>query len=169
MLAIRASELVSEGKSFDEIVSEINGIRNNVQEFVTPVSLEYMKRAGRVKASKAFMGNLMGVKPILISDADGVQTPIKKAKGRKQSMEEIVNLMAEDITEPEKRTIYIANADCKQEEIDYIRDLIKQKINCKDIVPITIGPIIGASIGPDAIGVWSFGKEITYRVGEAKA
>lgn len=169
ILAMHASELVTAGKTFDEIVSEINGMRNNIQEFIAPVSLEYMKRAGRVKASKAFMGNLFNVKPILISDADGVQTPIKKAKGRKQSMEEIVNLMAEAITEPETRTIYIANADCSEEDINYVREQIKAKIKCKDIVPITIGPIIGASIGPDAIGVWSIGKEITYRVGEAKA
>lgn len=167
LLAIHASELVSQGKGFDEIVNEINGMRNNVQEFITVHSLEYMKRAGRVKASAAFFGNLMGVKPILISDADGVQTPCKKVRGRKQSLEEIVNLLADAMDAPEDKTVYIMHADANEEEINYVKDLIKQKIKCKDIAVLTIGPIIGASIGPDALGVWGLGKEITYRVSEA--
>ena len=49
--------------------------------------------------------------------------------------------------------------------MDMLRDLIRKNINCKDIYTVYIGPIIGASIGPDAISVWGFGKEVTYRVG----
>jgi len=29
-----------------------------------------------------------------------------------------------------------------------------------------IGPIIGASIGPDAVGIWGFGEEVTYKIGD---
>ena len=49
--------------------------------------------------------------------------------------------------------------------MDMLRDLIRKNINCKDIYTVYIGPIIGASIGPDAICVFAFGKEVTYRVG----
>ncbi|MBR6102394.1 MAG: DegV family protein [Ruminococcus sp.] len=168
ILAIYASELAAEGKGYDEIVEAVNARRNNVVEYVTVHSLDALKRAGRVKASSAFFGNLMGVKPILISDADGVQTPIKKVRGRANSLEEMVSMMAENMIEPEKQYVYLAHADCSQEELDSIRGMIKAKIPCKGIVTVYIGPIIGASIGPDAIGLWAFGKEITYRVGEAK-
>ena len=168
MLAIYASELAAAGKSYDEIVTATLAARNRVNQFVTVHSLDALKRAGRVKASSAFLGNLMGVKPILISDANGDQTPIKKVRGRTTSLEEIVNLLSESMENPAEQTVYVAHADCNPEELEMIKQLISQKIKCKEICTVYIGPIIGASIGPDAIGIWGFGKEITYKVGEAK-
>lgn len=164
MLGILASELNRQGKSFDEIVETVKARRNNVNQFCTVHTLDFLKRAGRVTASKAFFGNLMGVKPVLIADADGTQTPIKKAKGRVGSFEEVVNLMAEAIEDPEEQYIYLAHADCSEEEVSMLKEMTMRKINCKGIIPIVIGPIIGASVGPDTIGLWAWGKEVTYRV-----
>lgn len=166
MLGILASELNKEGKSFDEIVETVKARRNNVNEFCTVHTLDFLKKAGRVTASKAFFGNLMGVKPILIADADGTQTPIKKAKGRMGSFTEVVNSMAEAIENSEDQYIFLAHADCAQEEVDVLTDMVKAKIPCKGVIPIVIGPIIGASVGPDTIGLWAWGREVTYRVSE---
>ena len=44
--------------------------------------------------------------------------------------------------------------------------MLHAAIPCKDIAVGYIGPIIGASIGPDAFGVWAFGKAVTYAVEE---
>ncbi|MBR6153492.1 MAG: DegV family protein [Treponema sp.] len=168
MLAIHAAELLAAGKSFDEIVAGIKAVRKRVNQFVTVHSLDALKRAGRVKASSAFLGNLMGVKPIIVSDVNGDQTPIKKVRGRANSFEEIVSLLKDAMENPSEETVYVAHADCNPEELEMIKNLISQKIGCKEIRMVYIGPIIGASIGPDAIGIWGFGKEVTYKVGEAK-
>lgn len=164
MLAIKAAELRDEGKNAEEIYSNINAIRNNVCEFITVHTLEYLKRSGRVKATAAFFGNLMGVKPILISDANGVQTPIKKVKGRMNSFNELVSLMAENIVDSENQTIYLVHADCDPSEVEALKDLTLSKIKCKEVLPLYIGPIIGASVGPDTIGLFAFGKEVTYAI-----
>ena len=168
MLAIRASELVRQGKTVDEVYQTVMALRNCVNQYVTVHSLDALHRAGRVKASAAFFGNLMGVKPILISDADGVQTPIKKVKGRMLSFREMVNLMKESIVDGESQTIYLAHADCSEMELDAMKQLILTNLPCREVVSVYIGPIIGASIGPDAIGIWCYGKEITHRVEEVK-
>ena len=168
VLAIRAAELAQEGCAAREIYETVLSLRNRVNQFVTVHSLDALKRAGRVKGSAAFFGNLMGVKPILISDADGVQTPIKKAKGRMNSFKEMVGMLAASITDPETQTVYVAHADCSDAEIEVMKNLIRAEIPCRDIVCVYIGPIIGASIGPDAIGIWAFGNEVTYRVDEVK-
>ena len=168
LLAVHAAELLAAGKSYDEIVSGIIAVRKHVNQFVTVHSLDALKRAGRVKASSAFLGNLMGVKPIIVSDVNGEQTPVKKVRGRAASLEEIVNLMKDAMENPSEQTVYVAHADCNPEELEMIKSFITQKIDCKEIRMVYIGPIIGASIGPDAIGIWGFGKEVTYKVGEAK-
>lgn len=162
MLAIRAAEYRDEGMSAREIYERILAERNTVNEFATVHSLDALKRAGRVKASSAFFGNLLGVKPIIIADANGEQTAIKKVKGRRQSLAEIVNLLKEAITEPEKQRVYIAHADCA-EEAEEVKQMIEEQIPCKEIYVGYIGPIIGASIGPDAVAVLAFGKEVTYK------
>lgn len=166
MLGILATELLWAGKNFEEIVTMVKEARNHVNEFATVHTLEYLRRAGRVKGGKAFFGNLMGVKPILIADAEGEQTPIKKARGRLGSFQMLVDSVAEVIEDAENQVIYLSHADCPQEEIDQLKRMLLEKVRCKDIVIGYIGPIVGASVGPDTIGLWCFGKEVTYRASE---
>ncbi len=165
MLAVEAAKLAEDGKSAEEINEHIMSVRNHVNQFATVHTLEHLKKAGRVSASAAFFGNLMGVKPILISDADGVQTPIKKVKGRQNSFNEIVRSL-KDVIVGEDQTIYIAHADCDAAEVERLVEGVKREIPCRDVYVGFIGPIIGASIGPDAVGIFGFGQEVTYRAEE---
>lgn len=137
-----------------------------MQQFVTVHTLEHLKKSGRVTASAAFFGNLMGVKPILISDVNGTQTPIKKIKGRQASLHELVAQLKENIIDPEDQTIYLAHSDCSAAEVEELKEMIRTEIGCRDIAVGFIGPIIGASIGPDAFGIWAFGKPVTFSAEE---
>ena len=166
MLAIEAAKMANDGASAKEIEAHILSIRKKVNQYVTVHSLDALKRAGRVKGSAAFFGNLMGVKPIIIADANGDQAAYKKVKGRQKSFEEIVAMLKASIIEPEKQTIYLTHADCAREEIDGLVELIKKEIPCLGVEVGYIGPIIGASIGPDAVGIWGFGQEVTYKIGD---
>ncbi|MBQ7225705.1 MAG: DegV family protein [Clostridia bacterium] len=168
LLAVEASKMVNAGQDYDTVVNNVISLRKKINQFVTVHSLTFLKRAGRVKGAAAFFGNLMGVKPILISDANGEQAAYKKVKGRQNSFNEIVSMLKSVIKDPENQTVYIAHADCSQEEIDTLVSLVKAQINCKDVFVGCIGPIIGASIGPDAVGVWGIGEEVTFINGETK-
>lgn len=162
MLAVEAAKLANKGKSADEIRDHVISVRKKINQFVTVHTLEHLKKAGRVSASNAFFGNLIGVKPIIISDTNGVQTGYKKAKGRQASFREIVSLLKEAMSESLDRTVYIAHADCPPDEIISLKKSIEEEIKPEKIIVGYIGPIIGASIGPDAVGIWGFGKEVTY-------
>ena len=166
MLAIEAAKMANEGASAEEIERHILSLRKKVNQYVTVHSLDALKRAGRVTGSAAFFGNLMGVKPILISDASGTQVAYKKVKGRQRSFEEIVAMLKASIIEPEKQVIYFTHSDCSQDEVDCLVELIKREIPCKGVEVGLIGPIIGASIGPDAVGIWGIGQEVTFKNGD---
>ena len=166
MLAIEAAKMANDGAEAPEIEAHILAVRNNVNQYVTVHSLDALKRAGRVKGSAAFFGNLMGVKPIIIADANGDQAAYKKVKGRQKSFEEIVSMLKASIIDPEKQTIYLTHADCAKEEVDSLVEMVKREIPCIDVEIGYIGPIVGASIGPDAVGIWGFGQEVTYKIGD---
>ena len=166
MLAIEAAKLANDGASATEIEAHILSIRKKVNQYVTVHSLDALKRAGRVKGSAAFFGNLMGVKPIIIADANGDQAAYKKVKGRQKSFEEIVAMLKATVIEPEKQVVYLTHPECAKEEIDGLVELIRKEIPCLDVEVGYIGPIVGASIGPDAVGIWGFGQEVTYKNGD---
>lgn len=166
VVAIEAAKYAATGKNIDEVYDYVVKMRKTVNEFCTVHTLDYLKRAGRVKGPAAFFGNLMGVKPIIIADAVGNQAAFKKVKGRQTSLKEIVNLLKEAIVNPEEQTVYIGHADCSREEIDSLVEMVKTEIPCKDIYVGLIGPIIGASIGPDAFVVNAVGKEVTFSLGD---
>ena len=86
----------------------------------------------------------------------------KKVKGRQSSLREIVALLKENITDPENSTVYLAHADCSDEEVEALKAMVMAEIHAKEICTCIIGPIIGASVGPDTIGLWAFGKPVTF-------
>ena len=158
-VAIKAAEHRNNGLPFEEIVEKTEAVRNNVNQFVTVHNLNALKAAGRVTGSSAFFGNLLGVKPILISDTEGYNVPIKKVKGRINSLQELADLTVEGIENVEDQIILIAHADCL-EEAEEVEKMIKEKLPNATTHIGYIGPIIGASIGADAIGVFSWGKNV---------
>lgn len=169
MLAIEGAKMAAAGASAEEIGEKLLQIRKCVNQYVTVHSLDALARAGRLKSTSAFFGNLIGVKPILISDVNGYQVAYKKVKGRGKSLSELVSLLKESIVSPEEQTLYLTHADCAPEEVEKVVSLIRSEIPCKDIEIGYIGPIIGASIGPDAIGIWGMGREVTFGASGAVA
>lgn len=167
-LVLEAAKMAGDGKSAEEINEWVMANRKKILQFATVHSLKTMHKAGRVKGATAFFGNLLGVKPILINDVDGYQTGFKKVKGRQNSFAEIVNLLKENILDAENQTVFLAHADCNKEEVELLKNMVKEAIPCKDIYVSYIGPIIGGTIGPDAVCLSAFGKDVTFKAEESK-
>lgn len=164
MIAIGAAKLAAEGKAIDEVEEGVRELIRTTHEFLTVHSLDYLKRAGRVKATAAFFGNLMGVKPIIIANTEGEQAPVMKVKGRLTSFKTIVSLLKAAMDTGADgnaaQTIYIAHADCAQAELDALKELIRAEFPGSEIIALMMGPIIGASVGPDAVSVFGVGKPV---------
>lgn len=158
-LLLEAARLRDQGKSAEETAAYIESIRLKVNMVGYPGSLEYLRRAGRVKASSAFFGNLFGVKPILISDRQGNNYALKKVKGIANARNAVVEMVLEAATE-ETDTLYLVHADCEA-EINAIRDAILSRRSFDKVITGNIGPIVGASVGPGMVAAFLCGKEVT--------
>ena len=158
MLVMLAATLRDAGKSAEEIVAAIEEKRAFVNQFVTVGSLDRLKKSGRVKGSAAFFGNLLGVKPILISDANGQNVPVVKVKGRNASLDKVVEMVKDAVIDPASQTVYIDHADCP-DAAEYLKEKLL-KLGFADAEIGYISSVVGACIGPDAIGVWCYGKKV---------
>lgn len=159
LMAINAAKMALDGKSIDEIVKCLDETKLKYQTFATVGSLEWLKKAGRVKAGAAFFGNLFSVKPIIVGDKIGNNYAFKKVKGRKTSLDELVSIIAERVENPEQSYLFIENADCEK-DAEYVKSEISKKVNFKEIFISSIGPIVGSTVGPDSITVNFYGKEV---------
>lgn len=160
MMAIWASEMRAEGKSAAETAQYIENHRLKVNQCGLVANLEYLRRAGRIKASKAFFGNLFGVKPLIISDIKGQNYAYKKVKGMMNACHEAADMQIKAAENTESQTLYISHAD-NLAGAEQLRDIILEKAKFKDVYISTIGPIVGASVGPGTIITYVYGKEVT--------
>lgn len=164
-LVIEAAKKRNDGMSAADTAEYIKSIRLKVNQCGTVDSMEYLRRAGRIKASKAFFGNLFGVKPIIISDIKGQNYAYKKVKGTANARiaiaEHIVEAANNDYSQ-----VLISHADC-EETAFAMRDAILELAPFKDVKIGVIGPIVGASVGPGTVVCYCYGNEVTIEGNEA--
>lgn len=163
-LLMCASKKRQEGLSAEQTAAYLEQIRLKVNQCGTVESMEYLRRAGRVKASKAFLGNLFGVKPIIISDIKGQNYAYKKAKGITNARAAIADHIV-DAADGVYDTLLISHADCEEDAL-LLRDEILKRAEFKQIIIGYIGPIVGASVGPGTVIAFTFGKEVTVEGNE---
>ncbi len=163
-MILRAADLRDAGKSIDEIAEYITKERLHFNQAATVEDLSTLAKHGRVKAAKAFFGNIFGVKPIIISDGRGNNYAVEKAKGRRNALVRLAEIVKERVIKPEDQICYVSHADAKPEDVELVVSKIKE-IGFKDVVVGNLGPIISASCGPATFGIYYYGQEET-RIGE---
>ena len=96
-LAIRAKELVDEGKSSEEILKEIAWIQKTQEFMAVDGKLDYLIYNGRLKGGKAFMGRLLGICPIVHFSHDGYLAPLESVRTQKKALARMCEIIKEKI------------------------------------------------------------------------
>ena len=161
-LVIMADNMRNEGKDAKETAEYLIANRLKINQFGTCDSLEYLSRAGRIKASKAFFGNLFGVKPIILSDIIGQNFAYKKTKGALNSKIAIADDIASAVINPEDQILYISHADAIT-STEQLKELILERAQFKGVHIDYIAPIVGSCVGPGTIIAFCYGKEVTIK------
>lgn len=86
---VEASKMVRAGKSAEEIIAWLDDFFAAVVVVFAAYSLEYAKKSGRIPAAAAFVGDVLGLRPI-ITIVDGVTTVVEKVRGDKNVVPHIV-------------------------------------------------------------------------------
>ena len=157
-LAMEASRKRAEGLSAADTAAYIESIKLCVNQCGTVASLDYLKQAGRVKASKAFFGNLFGVKPLIISDRKGQNFAYKKAKGAANARIAIAEHIAQAANGVYDELL-LTHADCAA-DIELLKEEILKVAPFKKVTVSYIGPIVGASVGPGTVIAFCHGTEV---------
>jgi len=160
LLVAYALEMQKEGKSFEETVAWLEENKTRVHQMGPIDDLTFIGRRGRISAGKAFMGNLVGIKPMGDSNADGYVTVLAKAKGIKKAMKATALYVKAMARAVENQYIFIMHSD-REALAHEMKEQIEQTVTCKKIFISDVFPSCGTNIGPGMISVYFMGDPIT--------
>lgn len=156
LLVYSAVKKKEEGLTLDQLSGWLEQNIPKLCHWFTVDDLNHLKRGGRVSAISAGIGTALSVKPILHVDDEGHLIPMEKVRGRKKSLYALLNHMIDTFTPSAGQPVFIGHGDSPEDAM-FLAELIREKLNVKDIVINPIGPVIGSHSGPGTIALFFFG------------
>ena len=156
---MQIGELALQGKSIDEILAVSDEIIEHSAAYFFADNLKFFARSGRVSGFSAFMGGMIGVKPVIHISKEGKMVSIDKAVGRKKVLEKIMEYTIKKEDHIKDYPIIIAHADAMYLVDEFVK-MLKQNFgdDVKYIV-VDVNPTAGCHCGPDVLGIGFHAKE----------
>lgn len=156
LLVYMAKNLRDEGKSLDEIAEWVEENKLKLCHWFTVDDLVYLKRGGRVSAAAAFVGGVLGIKPVMHVDNEGHLVPVFKARGRKAALKGLADKFGESVIDKDG-PIFICHADCDA-DVETLKNMLKERYGAEVDKVVYTGPVIGAHSGPGTIALFFLGS-----------
>lgn len=155
LLTIRAADLRDEGKTVDETGDILDREKMNLCQFFTVEDLMFLRRTGRLRATSALAGTVLGIKPILRGNEEGHIVVCHKCRGRKKAVDTLVNLYADRVVDPANQIVAISHGDCL-EEAQTLAERINAIAPPRELLICPHEPFTGSHVGPGMLGVFFF-------------
>lgn len=148
LIAVHASKVAKNGGSVDDVVNAIKRSIDSVKFFALLDTLEYLQKGGRIGKARAFMGNLLKLKPIL-STKEGEVFPFERARSRTKGVDRIFSLVQEGLPVSDLAVFYSTT----KSEAEDLAARLNPFITSGEIIMSQIGPVVGTHAGPGVLGV----------------
>lgn len=158
LLLYRVLQQKDAGKTIDEIAQWVEENKLHICHNVTVDDLHHLHKGGRVSKATAIVGTMVQIKPIIHVDNEGKLQVIAKERGRKRSLNKIVDMAAERAQGWDNDIVMVTHGDCI-EEAEYVAELAKEKLGAKEVLINNIGTVIGSHTGPGVVAIFYMGNE----------
>ena len=150
LLVESAVKMRDEGLDADTIEKNIRELLPKVMTYIVVESMEYLKRGGRISGTKALVGSLLRVHPVLKILPDGA-APVDKVKGKKSCNAWLINKLLDEPANP-AYPIVIGHSNAI-DQAKQLEEQIKEAGINNTFITNCIGPIVGTHIGPNCLGI----------------
>jgi len=147
-LALAAAQAAAGGHTMAEIVASLEELIPRIHVFAALDTLEFMRRSGRVKGFQFGVGNLLNIKPILKMHNGAPKS--EKVRTHRRAIERLIQLVG-NLGPLERLDLVHTNA---PDEAEALRQRASHLFPSNQQPPLSVDvtPVIGAHIGPGAVG-----------------
>ena len=157
-IAMQIGEMVNKGAGIEEVLEWAKTEVDHYACYFFADDLKFFGKSGRVSGIAAFMGGIIGIRPILTMNSEGKMVPVGKVKGRRNAVTKLVDYVQELGVDVEKHTLVIGHADAMH-LVEEIQTELKNRFgNNLQFEVIPVNPTAGAHCGPDTLGIGFYAK-----------
>lgn len=157
MLVFLTAKEKEKGASIEDAAQFARTTFPSLAHWFTVNDLEYLKRGGRVSPTVAFVGGLLGIKPILHVDDEGHLIKVSTVRGRRASIEALADRFGE-LAKNKLGPVWISHGDC-EEDAKALASVVKSKYGVEVSLITDVGPVIGAHSGPGTLAIFFLGNK----------
>ena len=150
-MAITAQKMFDNNHSLDEVLNQLDHIRDNNQMFFAVDTLLYLVKNGRLSKLSGTLGSILKIKPVLTLSKDGAVETLEKIRTSKKALERIVELYLE-ATKNKDVITFISHAH-HDEGVKLIEEKVHAVYPNRKIISSYLTPVVGAHCGPKAIAI----------------
>ena len=158
LLLYKALQQKASGKTIEETAKWVEENKLHICHNVTVADLFHLHRGGRISKASAVLGSVVQIKPIIHMDENGKLQVVGKERGRKKSLNKIVDMAVEQIKGWDNDIAMITHGDC-QEDAEYVAKLVRERLGIENILINNIGTVIGSHTGPGVVAVFVMGNK----------
>lgn len=161
VIAMQVLKLIENGVNFESIIKNTYEMVENIEHIFILEDLNWLMKGGRINKIQATLGTMLDLKPMLQVN-NGYLEVIKKVRGKKKSVNTLLDLVEERIDGFTDQIIGIGHADDEEiaKEVDKaIKERFGEETKC---VITKIGCVLGAHLGIGGVGVIFFKKKFDF-------
>ena len=152
-ICLSIGEMYKNGASIEEIQAWAAKEVDKTAFYFYADDLKFFAKSGRVSGFAAFFGNIIGLKPIIYIGDDGKMATKDKCRGRKQTLQKLLNYVIDLEEDIKNHRVVIAHTDAldiAEEFGKMMKDHFGQDLEIEYEV---VNPTAGSHCGPNAMGV----------------
>jgi DegV family protein with EDD domain len=145
-LVEEAAKAATEGKTKAEIIEQLEEQISRTHVFAALDTMEFLRRSGRVSGLVAGFGSLLQIKPLLkMFEGEPTSERVRTSNGAYKRIYELLKERA-----PFERIALVHTH--AHEQVDSVLEYVQDLLPMSDLPSVDITPVIGAHIGPGAVG-----------------
>lgn len=162
---LNAIKLKEQGKSAKEIKEALEASKFDSSIYISLDTLQYLKKGGRLTPAAAFIGTLLGIRPVLQIQGEKLDA-FKKVKTMRKAKEVMVEAIRNDLTnrfakyvDKGEMRLYVAHTQNDEEAQKFAEEL---KATFPEVPFLYINPLslsVSCHIGPGSLAV-AVGREL---------
>ncbi|MDU2671767.1 DegV family protein [Clostridium hominis] len=161
VIAMQVLKLIESGVGFEKIIEDTYEMVGSIEHLFILEDLNWLMKGGRINKVQATLGTMLDLKPMLQVN-NGYLEVIKKVRGKKKSINMLLDLVEERMNGFTDQIIGIGHADDEdiaKEVVKAIKERFGEDAKC---VITKIGCVLGAHLGIGGVGVIFFNKKFDF-------
>ena len=153
LFVVKACQLKEQGLSITEIIKELEILKGSETAVFFVDDLKHLQKGGRISNTKATIGTLLKIKPILTLD-EGIVVPHSQVRGTKQVYSSMIDFTLKKKTALKDRIILIGYCD-NTKDLEGFKTALSNYVdlNLENIHTVKIGAGVSSHSGPSIIGI----------------